>query len=156
VLVDVALAPRPTRQVAPRRRIGDDGAKELAFARVNANVLVADAFRIDETADDEAGAAKSMAGGTVTIDQSHHGSAAILLHRRYKARQLGTRSPLGREAIVVRLLRLRHGRIAEIESARVRDPGYGSRPGHEHCTCPSRFDRHAESGRGPRAHVTRL
>ena len=53
-------------------RVGQDGAEQLPFIGVRADVRIADGLRIDHAADDKAGAGAGLARQAVVLEKLGH------------------------------------------------------------------------------------
>ena len=111
-------------------------AKQLAFHRVNANVIVADRLRIDQAADDNPRAAEGM----LVLEFAEHRAdrfAAVRLHRRHQPLQFVAGIARRAEAGVIRLLRIRNIRIADLDAPASRHTGAAADPVEQHRGRPS-------------------
>lgn len=102
-------------------------------------MVVADARRIDQAADDDASAADDVSGRLIIANQFSHGLPAEPLYGSEQPRTLSTGISRGSESCMVRLTRFRDRRVAQIDSSTIDDQRRRGRPDHQHGTGPPGF-----------------
>ena len=107
----IAMAPGRARQLASSDGIFDDASEKLALEGMDPNVFVSDALRVDQAAHDNSNAPDPVTGVPVVPNHLGDRVPSEALHCGEQLRQLRTAASSGTEPGMVRLSRVRYGRV---------------------------------------------
>ena len=127
--------------MASRSGILHDTTKQLTLERVYSNMVVRDALRIDQAANDYAGAEHMVFACLILANQATHGFVSEALHPGDQLRELRAGASGGCEPGMVWLSRLWNRRIAQLDPATVHHSRGCHRPSQQHNAGPTGLHR---------------
>ena len=117
--------------------------KELADS--DPDVIVVNGVRRRQAAHHDARAHERVASSLEVLQQCRDRSLPEVFHRSEEPGQLRALPARGAKSFVVRLSRVRNGRVIQLDSPTVCNLGRCGRPTHEDCARPTRLDRETDS-----------
>jgi hypothetical protein len=115
--IKISFAPDGAGQSVSDCGIFHHSTKQLALERVDPNVVVRNPCRVDHAPHDNTSAGELVSGNAVPPNQASYGPRSELPHGAQKPGEFGAAISRSSEARMVRLTRLRHRRIAQVNSA---------------------------------------
>src|SRR5262249_19665798 len=125
------------------RRVLNDSAEQLAFQRVDSNVIVRDARWIDQAAHDNSSALYGMSNCPIAANRVGDRPAPESLHGADQPGQFGSGGSSSSETCLIRLPGFRNRRVAQIDAATVQDARGSSWTNEQHGAGPAGL--HGES-----------